>query len=297
MLRSIGITADPVILSTRSNGKLQDIYPIISQFNYTIAKAVVDGKSYYLDATDPNRPMHILPSKLLGIKALVIKKDNVEWLNLPANKVSSDKIIVNIKLNTDGSVNAEIENSFGEYSGLSIRKNLSDKSELDIAKEQLEVEKTGFTIDSVTITNRDSISLPLIFKAYLNSQNYAQTAGEMIYLNPVIVDRIIDNPLKSSKRKYPMDFPYLQSKTIITNITLPEGYELKDKPENKSVKVGNALVYSKQINAEGTLIQIITKFEVKEMQIKPQYYEQVKSLFATMVSNHSELLAVGPKIN
>ncbi len=297
MLRNIGITADPLILSTRSNGRLQDLYPIISQFNYTIAKAVVNGKTYYLDATDSKRPMDVMPSKILGVKALVIKKDALEWINIPANKMSSDKIIINIKLNIDGSINTDIEDSFGEYSGLSVRKNLSDKSETDLAKEQFEVEKTGLEIDSVNVTNKDSIHMPLILKAFLNGSAYAQTAGDMIYLNPVIINRMTDNPFKSSKRKYPIDFNYLNSKTIVTNITLPEGYELKDKQENKSVKVGNALTYSRQINADGNLIQIISKFEIKEMQVKPQLYEQAKSLFATMVSSQSELLVIGPKVN
>ncbi|QQS36385.1 MAG: DUF3857 domain-containing protein [Ignavibacteriales bacterium] len=297
MLRSLGITADPIVLSTRANGKLQDLYPIISQFNYTMIKAIADGKTYYLDATDPNRPMHVLPSKVLGVKALIVKKDAVEWVNLPANKISSDKIVVNIQLNTDGSITTDIENSFGEYSGLSIRNNLSDKSETDIIKEQFELEKTGLQIDSVNISNKDSINSPLMLKAYLNGQSYSQTAGDMIYLNPVVAYRMTDNPFKFSKRKFPVDFNYLSSRTIVTNVTLPEGYELKDKPENKSVKVGNALVYTRQVNAEGSLIQIITKFEIKEMQVKPQYYEQVKSLFTNMVSTQAELLAIGLKTN
>lgn len=297
LLKSAGITADPLILSTRKNGKIQDLYPIISQFNYTIARANIAGKSYYLDATDPNRPLNILPSKILGVKGLIIKKGSLEWINLPPNKTNSDKIIVNIELSTDGSIVSNIENAFGEYSSLTIRNNLSDKSEADIVKEQFETEKNGLVIDSVTVTNTDSINLPLILKASLSANAYAQTAGDMIYLNPTIIYRMNDNPFKSSKRKYPVDFSLLSSRTIVTNIKLPEGFELKEKPENTSSKVGNSLSFTRQISATDNLVQIVTKMEIKEMQVKSQYYDQIKSLYSNMISSQSALLVIGPKTN
>ena len=64
LLKSVGINGDPVILSTRSNGKIQDLYPILSQFNYVLARACIGSQYYYLDATDPLRPMELLPIKV-----------------------------------------------------------------------------------------------------------------------------------------------------------------------------------------------------------------------------------------
>ncbi len=34
-------------------------YPIMSKFNYVIAKAVIDGKEYYLDASEPRLVLDI----------------------------------------------------------------------------------------------------------------------------------------------------------------------------------------------------------------------------------------------
>ena len=52
MLREAGIKADPVLLSTRDNGKIQKLYPLLDQFNYVICRAIGNGKPYLLDATD-----------------------------------------------------------------------------------------------------------------------------------------------------------------------------------------------------------------------------------------------------
>ncbi|MBL0273794.1 MAG: DUF3857 domain-containing protein [Chitinophagaceae bacterium] len=54
MLKFADIDADPVMLSTRSNGyTFSTIYTITSKFNYVISKADIDGKTYYLDASEP----------------------------------------------------------------------------------------------------------------------------------------------------------------------------------------------------------------------------------------------------
>ncbi len=52
MLNKAGIKVDPVLISTRSNGIVRTQFPVIDQMNYVICKAVLDGKTYLLDAPD-----------------------------------------------------------------------------------------------------------------------------------------------------------------------------------------------------------------------------------------------------
>ena len=54
MLNKAGIEANPVILSTRENGFIAMAHPSLSDCNYVVARAVVDGKQILLDATEPN---------------------------------------------------------------------------------------------------------------------------------------------------------------------------------------------------------------------------------------------------
>ncbi len=53
MLREAGLDASPVLLSTRSHGKMYAMYPIRSKFNYTIVSVTTEGQEHYLDATRP----------------------------------------------------------------------------------------------------------------------------------------------------------------------------------------------------------------------------------------------------
>lgn len=61
LLRQFDIPAVPLILGTRDFGKVVDLYPIVDQFNYLMALVELDGKSYFLDATNSYRPIG-LPS-------------------------------------------------------------------------------------------------------------------------------------------------------------------------------------------------------------------------------------------
>ena len=73
LLKSANIEAYPVILSTRDNGKIQVMYPMVNQFNYVISQVKIDSTTYLVDATNPLRPFDLLPSKVLNTRGLIIK--------------------------------------------------------------------------------------------------------------------------------------------------------------------------------------------------------------------------------
>ena len=49
LLDGAGIEVKPILLSTRNNGFATKIFPVISEFNYLIVQATIDGKTYLLD--------------------------------------------------------------------------------------------------------------------------------------------------------------------------------------------------------------------------------------------------------
>lgn len=52
MLRELGIEAEPLLVSTRYDDRLAGSLPSLSIFDHVIVRARLDGKTYYLDATD-----------------------------------------------------------------------------------------------------------------------------------------------------------------------------------------------------------------------------------------------------
>ena len=300
LLKSAGINGYPVILSTRDNGAIQQLYPIYYQFNYNIAKVVIGNKTYFLDATNPLRPIDVLPVKILGTRGLVVKDDEdapIEWVTFSSDKNNTTKTLINVKINEDGSIAGNISDLYGEYKSLSVREDLNQKNSIDLVKDLFNSESEGFTIDSVSFKNQDSLELPLEIGIKISSQVYAQKNGDMIYINPLMVHRLDENPFKTKIRKFPVDYAYKRSHLFVMNFVMPKGYELKEPLARKVYNVGNNILFSRIMDVKDNIIQIVIKMDIKSSKISPNDYDVLRNFYTKVVSAESEQLVIGPKEN
>ena len=289
MLKSGGIKADPVILSTRDNGKIQDTYPIESQFNYVLAQVTIGSQIFWLDATDPERPMGLLPAEVLNVKGLVVNSDSIKWVRLSTQQRAVESSISSLKVHEDGSISGTIDDSYAEYGGLFVRQSLQQKKNLEVAKEKFNPEASGITIDSVSVTGKDSIDQPIRLIASISSPSYALKNGDLIYLNPQITDRLAENPFKSKERKFPVDYGYPRVSTFVTNITIPDSFEVLERVSDKSISLaGNAAVYTRRVDVAGREIHLLSKVEIRKSEIPPGDYSSLREFYTRVVAAESE---------
>jgi len=299
LLKSAGITAEPVILSTRVNGRIQNLYPIISQFNYVITQAKIGAQIYYLDATNPLRPFDLIPFKILNVSGLVIKKGGQpEWIGISSKKPNIRKTFISVNVNEDGLINADIEESYSDYKALSIRSDFDEREEIDIIKNLYDSESSGLSVDSLLIEAKDSITVPLKIKSRISSENYCLTSGDIIYYNPSMIHRLKENPFKSAERSFPIDYGHPSSYVFIENITIPENFEVKESLTEKSFKVSpNIGSYTRHVMVENNHIQVLCKFEINESIINSKFYDQLKSFYAKIVASQGEQFVFTRKID
>ncbi|MET0574084.1 MAG: transglutaminase domain-containing protein, partial [Pedobacter agri] len=82
-LSAANLDAEAVILSTRENGTVNKLYPVLSDFNYVVAKVNIGETSYLLDATEPLMPFGLLPLRCINDQGRVINlKKPSYWLDL-----------------------------------------------------------------------------------------------------------------------------------------------------------------------------------------------------------------------
>ena len=295
MLKALEIPCNPVVLSTRENGKVQDLYPMYNQFNYLLARAIVNGKYLYLDATDPIRPMNILPAYVLGVKGIVVRADTVEWVTLHSPQKYSTTSVALITVDEHGGVSGTLEGIFKEYANISIRNSLADKKENEVAKDYFHTETSGLTIDSTTVTEKDSIENNLMLKSWVSAAAFAQCSGELIYLNPHVISRWTDNPFKSKVRRFSIDYNYPREYTSIISIVFPDSFEIKEGLKDKVVTASSDVKYRRQSVIDSNTMQITTKFEIARREIPAQFYSQLKDLYGIMISTESEQIVLQRK--
>lgn len=293
-LKAAGIHCDPVILSTRAHGKIITDFPTLDQFNYVIARVLIGTKTYLIDATDPLRPLDLLPERVLGVNGLIVK-DPYEWVALSTDKKNIDNSLVKLTLNDDGSLTGTIEESFGEYKSIDLRDALKSKKAMELVKDIFEAETGGLTIDSVAVIDKDSIKVPLKVKGWISSSSYAQVGGDVIYFNPFIVHRYNENPFKTTIRNFPVEFNYKRSHKASYIIKLPENYELKEPVMAKGASAGSNMSFSRQVASDTGEITVNTKFDLRQTVIPSNEYEQLRNFYTQVVSAESIQLVIGPK--
>ncbi|RYY92411.1 MAG: transglutaminase domain-containing protein, partial [Chitinophagaceae bacterium] len=100
MLRHAGIQADPVMLSTRENGFVYTLFPMLNRFNYVITIATIDGQTIYLDASKPRLGFgRLMPECYNGMGRVI--NSNADVVLLPADSLR-EKSNVGVMLGLDG---------------------------------------------------------------------------------------------------------------------------------------------------------------------------------------------------
>ncbi len=132
MLREAGLTAHPVLLSTRDNGLPNTVYPMLSQFNDLIAAAEIGSERYLLDATDEMRPYDLLPYNSLNGEAWMVRHPQPAWIPVAASASLTQQRLVTMDVHEDGRVTGHASAANTGYAALFSRHELADTDD-DVA--------------------------------------------------------------------------------------------------------------------------------------------------------------------
>ena len=125
MLRAQGFVADPVILATRDKGLTNQTFPLLDNYNYLIGRIVINGKIYYLDASDPALGFGKIPLECYNGHARVVTKTNFPVFLAPDSIRESTSRFVEIRnANNSKSLDLKCTNHTGYYESVDLRKEL-----------------------------------------------------------------------------------------------------------------------------------------------------------------------------
>jgi hypothetical protein len=295
MLKEAGFPAKPVILSTRNNGKIKTIYPMVDQFNYVISCVDMGGLRLFLDATDRLRPMNLLPYRALNHSGFLVS-DSSYFVSIEPKGKAIQKNLATFELKPDGSLAGSFQLQYSEYFGTSERQDFEGEKPEDFVKSLIKSETSGFNIDSFTIANKDSIKLPFMVTANVSSSMYTQVLDSFIYMNPMTIDRMLESPFKSETRYFPVDFAYPLSLTYIINITIPDDYILKEYPKDFKINLAsNNGTFSRISQSTGNSYQMMVKHEINRATFESNEYNTLRNFYNQILSRETEQLVFQKK--
>ncbi|HXO77187.1 MAG TPA: DUF3857 domain-containing protein, partial [Puia sp.] len=136
MLHHEKIDADPVILSTRSHGFANPIYPLLSRFDYVICRLSIDSNRYYLDASEQWLGFGKLPERCYNGYARVINPDRPVAISLSADEMKEQKFtMVFISKDEKGKgLMGHLQTTPGFNEACGIRLKIKEKGQQELSK-------------------------------------------------------------------------------------------------------------------------------------------------------------------
>lgn len=131
MLNAADIKANLMMISTREHGLPKKSQPVITDFNYIIAKADINGKTYLLDASDTFTAFGFLPFRSLNHYGRVMDfKEDSYWFDIQPQTKNKVVIRGNASLYPElGEIRGKIREINQGYKAIAKYKFLKGKSE------------------------------------------------------------------------------------------------------------------------------------------------------------------------
>ncbi|HLX65851.1 MAG TPA: hypothetical protein VKR41_02615 [Puia sp.] len=296
MLRHEKLRAFPVVLSTRSNGFINELLPQATQLNYVVCELQVAGESYFLDASDRNLGFGQLPLECYnGYDVAVDTTVNILGYALSADSVTEKKKIVVYLTNGDhGGLDGSVQSYPGIAEAAEIRKKMKEVGGEKKFREEL---AGGLTDGAISDLEIDSLKLPDEPLAISYSSHLAiDSTAERFYFTPTLVERMAVNPFKAAERTYPVEMPYARDMNYILTMDIPAGYVIDELPASEKLMFNDDGSYFEYVlTVDGDQIHFRTRTRLMHANYEPQAYDVLREFFAHIVKKENEQIVFSKK--
>ena len=298
MLRKADFKVTPILLSTRSHGRVAKTYPLLNRFNYVIMSVMMDDTTrLLLDAVDKTVPIGVLPFEVLNGEGLLLDFKNFRWVSLQATKMvdltNAEITIENGKI-LRGVISTTQKSYKGWDSRLKIAKDGADKH----AKTILEKLVGNGKLVSQKFENTTNSNDPLKGIFAFETSEFMDVNAERIYLNPMLSFGKSENLLKKAERLFPVDFAHPSEEIYNFSLKVPSGYAVEELPKPVKLQWEDGSVGFQYIvapaNTEG-VVKITSKITIKKPVFSADEYADLKKTFDQIVAKHAEQIVLKKK--
>jgi len=298
-LNEAAIPTEAVILSTRSHGNINTLYPTLGDFNYVVAKANIGGKSYLLDASDPLLPFGMLSLECLNDKGRVFSLDKPSyWIDLNTlNQRQNDTYTFDLTLQENGKLKGTMIHYSLGYSAYETRKAIKKFNSTSEYVENYAEKRPKFKILKSEISGLDSLVLPLSEKYEVEISMYDDMNHDQLAFNPYFFNRRTINPFKLAERDFPVDWGMPSDSRYTVTVHLPAQYSVEAPPKNVTYSLpnnGGRFITDFEGDAHSFTFSYVTQF-TKSI-YNPNEYPFLKELYNKIISAEREEMIFKKKL-
>jgi hypothetical protein len=278
MLKAAGVDANPMVIATRSYGKIIKSYPLLSQFNRLIAYVKLNERSFFMNAINEYRPYKFPALEDYVDEGFVLKKDSSEWVNININHNSSTLYLVNVNFDRQGQAIFHVSSQHKGYNAMAWRSGIGSSGIQYIYKALSN--KNIDKIDDPEVKNLHHISAPLEVTFDYRNIESSVIQDKFIYFDPYLFDEFLSNPFNEERKDYPIELPYESGFNMVMSVEIPEGFEVAGMPVNEQVALpGKAVTFLYGSSAAGNKIQLKIKVDFAKRTLPRNYNDYMKEFY------------------
>jgi len=291
MLRYAGINANPVLVSTRSNGI--PLFPTREGYNYVISAIELENQVILLDATSIYTSPNVLPFRALNWEGRIIREHGSSALVdlYPKIKAKSTKYL-SLNIEPDGVISGKVRVIRTNHEAVGARVDLFSEDR-DTYLEKLENKFGGIEISEFGTKHEQNATKPLVSNYDFSADSQYEIIGEKIYIKPMLFFAENKNPFRLKNREFPVDFGYPHESKYQISINIPEGYKVESLPESIALSLeGNLAIFKFVIKHTESIVQLVVDYEVNTPIVPSAYYGNLKSYYDQLVKKETEKIVL-----
>jgi hypothetical protein len=294
MLEKAGIEASAVLVSTRDHGFIRESAPASTQFNYLIVLVTTGEKKQLLDATERLLPNNLIPERCLNGTGFMLGQVSHQWIDLETKFKSRTVTSADLTLQNETQLAGKLRREFSGYAALKKRRGYFIKGEEEYLKDFIgshawERKKSEFK-------NAEDLSSSFSELHDLVINEKITSSGDVIYIEPFLIDGLNANPFVSEQREYPVNFGSPTEHTFMYKLTLPENYTIEELPATKIIALPeNAAKFLYNVNVTGNVVNITTIFSINKSMYVQTEYPHLREFYNQVLAKQSEQIVVRKK--
>ncbi|MFQ6067654.1 MAG: DUF3857 domain-containing protein, partial [bacterium] len=299
MLRHAGIPAYPVLISTRSNWRLDESFPALV-FDHALVLAKIGQTPVFLDPTGETVSFGDLPRSNQDRKVLVLAEGTPQIETIPLFSADHNRFVLKMDLNIseDETVEGTREiRTFGEYD--QGQRWWIKYTKPALIREQLKSVINNFSpgaeLLGYQINNAEELGQPIEILVKFRGPKFLTSVGEE-RLIPVL-GGVSADIVSRETRSYPLDFGGLRESKTLIQIKLPDSLRVKYLPP-AIVKDTKWFTYINKYTFSGSTVFFEELMRSKATSISVEEYREYKETYeelARLTDKHVVLSKVIPQ--
>ena len=294
LLRNLKIECEPLLLNTKPFGRVNKNVADWKNFNYVIAYAKIEGKEFFLDATQPYARLGMLPEYVSNTTGRIVPKNGVgRFIEVPGSESRRKTEVIHARIEHGNCrISGQYTVQYGGYDNLRWRNKYLPKHD-SIYKADLRRQFSKWQIDDIEIWNKFDFDEKDI-EANFNFQIIdTSRLKPVIYFNPILTGRYNENPFKINDRKYPLDFSSRSSNALTVDYRLPTGYEVEELPKSEVISLmGDAGQFVYKTSFKDDVLHLYTSITINKLRFLPEEYSLLKEFFDQIIKNQAQVVKI-----